>query len=106
MEEGKEEKEAVVVEEEEDEASAPEPDDSTPCPVCCEYISAHEMHLHVNKCLDRSLERQGNDAASPAPSVGTSSGGAIRTPGTTGRAGGTAGTKRETAIGLDDWEKK
>ena len=47
MEEGKEEKEEVVVEEE-DEASAPEPDDSTPCPVCCEYISAHEMHLHVN----------------------------------------------------------
>ena len=105
MEEGKEEKEEVVVEEE-DEASAPEPDDSTPCPVCCEYISAHEMHLHVNKCFDRSLERQGNDAASPAPSVGTSSGGAIRTPGTTGRAGGTAGTKRETAIGLDDSERK
>jgi len=47
VEEGKEEKEEVVVEEE-DEASAPEPDDSTPCPVCCEYISAHEMHLHVN----------------------------------------------------------
>ena len=105
VEEGKEEKEEVVVEEE-DEASAPEPDDSTPCPVCCEYISAHEMHLHVNKCLDRSLERQGNDAASPAPSVGTSSGGAIRTPGTTGRASGTAGTKRETAIGLDDSERK
>eukprot|EP00964_Phaeocystis_antarctica_P108262 scaffold72867_cov60-Phaeocystis_antarctica.AAC.1 len=38
VEEGKEEKEEVVVEEdEEDEASAPEPDDSTPCPVCCEY---------------------------------------------------------------------
>eukprot|EP00964_Phaeocystis_antarctica_P076465 scaffold47269_cov57-Phaeocystis_antarctica.AAC.1 len=57
--------------------------------------------LHVNQCLDRSLDRQENDAASPAPSVGTSSGGAIRTPGTTGRASGTAGTS-ETAIGLDD----
>ena len=71
MEEGKEEKEEVVVEEdEEDEASAPEPDDSIPCPVCCEYISAHEMHLHVNKCLDRSLDRQGNDASRRAAALG------------------------------------
>ena len=62
--------------------------------------------LHVNQCLDRSLDRQENDAASPAPSVGTSSGGAIRTPGTTGRASGTAGTKRETAIGLDDLDNE
>ena len=37
VEEGKEETEEVVEEEEEDdEAIAPEPDDSTPCPVCCE----------------------------------------------------------------------
>ena len=70
------------------------------------HLRARDASARQYKCLDRSLERQGNDAASPAPSVGTSSGGAIRTPGTTGRAGGTAGTKRETAIGLDDSERK
>ena len=56
MEEGKEEKEEVVVEEE-DEASAPEPDDSTPCPVCCEYLSAHEMHHSARQSVPRSLPR-------------------------------------------------
>ena len=83
--------------EEEDVVSAPEPDDSK-CPVCREYISAHEMHLHVNQCLDR----QENDAANPAPSAGASSGGASGTPGTTGGARSTPGTKRETAIRVDD----
>ena len=44
---------ALVVEEE---ASTLEPDDSKPCPVCCKYISAKELDLHVNQqCLDRQV---------------------------------------------------
>ena len=67
---------ALVVEEE---ASTLEPDDSSPCPVCCKYFSA-------NQCLDRHA------AASSAPSVGASSGG----------GSGTSGSKSETAIMLDE----
>eukprot|EP00964_Phaeocystis_antarctica_P149440 scaffold116584_cov65-Phaeocystis_antarctica.AAC.5 len=33
-------------------------------------ICAHEMHLHVNQCLDRSLDRQGNDASRRAAALG------------------------------------